>query len=290
MGRRGVLTKRVIACFDVIEGRVTKAQQFQDNIDVAPASDLAQRLYRDQVDEIIFYDITASAEKRKIDLDTVRDVARHVFVPFTVGGGIRSVDDMYEVLKAGAEKISVDSMAVRNPEIISDGADAFGRQCIVLSTQVKHVGVSDTIPSGYEVFIDGARVATGLDALEWVRTGERLGAGEICVNSIDRDGTHSGYDVDITSAVAGAVNVPVIASGGAGTVDHIAEGLTTGGASAAIISSILYSPRLPRNLSVREIKEGLARLGVPVRPWLDQADLAPSPIRTPLRPGGPDPR
>src|SRR5205085_2565578 len=156
-------------------------QQFQDNIDVAPASDLAQRLYRDQIDEIIFYDITASAEKRKIDLDTVRDVARHVFVPFTVGGGIRNIDDMYEVLKAGAEKISVDSMAVRNPDIIREGAEAFGRQCIVLSTQVKRVGVS---------------------------------------------------------------------------------------ASVAIVSSILYSPRLPRNLGVREIKEGLVARGVPVRPWL----------------------
>jgi cyclase len=269
-----VLTKRLIACFDVVNGRVTKAQQFQDNIDVAPAADLAQRLYADQIDEIIFYDITASAQKRPIDLDTVRDVARHVFVPFTVGGGIRSLDDMYEVLKAGAEKISIDSMAVRNPDIIRDGAEAFGRQCIVLSTQVKHVGVRDGIPSGYEVFIDGARVATGLDALEWVRRGAELGAGEICVNSIDRDGTHRGYDVTITRAVADAVNVPVIASGGAGTVDHVAQGLTDGGASAAIISSILYSPRLERNLGVREIKDGLAQRGVPVRPWLDDTAVS----------------
>ena len=175
---RVVLTKRLIACFDVVKGRVTKAQQFQDNIDVAPAEELAQRLYADQIDEIVFYDVTASAEKRKIDLDTVRRVAQHVFVPFTVGGGIRSVDDMFEVLKAGAEKISVDSMAVRNPEIIRDGARAFGRQCVVLSTHVKHVGIRDGIPSGYEVFIDGARLATGLDALDWVRRGEELGAGD----------------------------------------------------------------------------------------------------------------
>ncbi len=263
-----MLTKRLIACFDVIAGRVTKAQQFQDNIDVAPAEELAQQLYDDQIDEIVFYDITASAEKRKIDLDTVRRVAHHVFVPFTVGGGIRSVDDMFEVLKAGAEKISVDSMAVRNPEIIREGAEAFGRQCIVLSTQVKHVGVRPGIPSGYEVFIDGARLATGLDALDWVRRGEDLGAGEIVVNSIDRDGTASGYDLDITRAVADAVNVPVIASGGAGTVDHIADGLTAGGASAAIISSILYSPRFERNLGVRELKDGLAARGVPMRPYL----------------------
>jgi imidazole glycerol-phosphate synthase subunit HisF len=263
-----MLTKRLIACFDVVEGRVTKAQQFQDNVDVAPAEDLAAQLYSDQIDEIVFYDITASAEKRKIDLDTVRRVAGHVFVPFTVGGGIRSVDDMFEVLKAGAEKISVDSMAVRNPEIIRDGAQAFGRQCIVLSTQVKRVDTRPGIPSGYEVFIDGAREATGLDALEWVRRGEELGAGEIVVNSIDRDGTASGYDLDITRAVADAVNVPVIASGGAGNVDHIADGLTAGGAQAAIISSILYSPRLDRNVGVRELKQGLAERDVRMRPYL----------------------
>ncbi len=264
-----MLTKRLIACFDVIAGRVTKAQQFQDNIDVAPAEELAVRLYDDQIDEIVFYDITASAEKRPIDLDTVRRVAHHVFVPFTVGGGIRSVDDMFTVLKAGAEKISVDSMAVRDPEILRHGAEAFGRQCIVLSTQVKHVGVRAGIPSGYEVFIDGARLATGMDAIDWVRRGEELGAGEIVVNSIDRDGTASGYDLDVTRAVADAVNVPVIASGGAGTVEHIADGLTAGGAQAAIISSILYSPRIDRNLGVRELKDGLAAHGVPMRPYLD---------------------
>jgi cyclase len=262
-----MLTKRLIACFDVIDGRVTKAQQFQDNIDVAPAEDLAAQLYDDQIDEIVFYDITASAEKRKIDLETVRRVAREVFVPFTVGGGIASVDDMFEVLKAGAEKISVDSMAVRNPEIIREGARAFGRQCIVLSTQVKRVDPSAGVPSGYEVFIDGARQPTGLDALEWVRRGEELGAGEVVVNSIDRDGTASGYDLEITRGVADTVNVPVIASGGAGTVDHIAAGLTDGGAQAAIISSILYSPRFDRNVGVRELKDGLAWMGVPMRPY-----------------------
>jgi cyclase len=264
-----MLTKRLIACFDVVDGRVTKAQQFQDNIDVAPAEELAAGLYEDQIDEIVFYDITASAERRKIDLDTVRAVARQVFVPFTVGGGIRSLDDMFEVLKAGAEKISVDSMAVRNPEIIREGARAFGRQCIVLSTQVKHVGIRAGVPSGYEVFIDGAREATGLDALDWVRRGEELGAGELVVNSIDRDGTASGYDLGITSAMAEAVNIPVIASGGAGNVDHIAAGLTDGGASAAIISSILYSPRFDRNLGVRELKDALVERGVLVRPYLD---------------------
>jgi cyclase len=263
-----VLTKRLIACFDVVDGRVTKAQQFQDNIDVAPAEELAASLYEDQIDEIVFYDITASAERRKIDLDTVRSVARHVFVPFTVGGGIRSVDDMFEVLKAGAEKISVDSMAVRNPEIIRDGANAFGRQCVVLSTQVKRTDARPGLPSGYEVFIDGAREATGIDALDWVRRGEDLGAGEIVVNSIDRDGTASGYDLEITREVADAVSVPVIASGGAGTVDHIAAGLTEGAASAAIISSILYSPRFEENLGVRQLKQELGDRGVPLRPYL----------------------
>lgn len=263
-----MLTKRLIACFDVVEGRVTKAQKFQDNIDVAPASELAKSLYDDQIDEIVFYDITASAQKRPIDLATVRDVARHVFVPFTVGGGIRSLSDMHDVLKAGAEKISVDSMAVRNPNIISEGAAAFGNQCVVLSTQVRNVGIRDGIPSGYEVFIDGARLATGLDAIDWVRRGEDLGAGEIVVNSIDRDGTASGYDVAITRAVANAVNVPVIASGGAGTIAHIASGLTDGGASAAIISSILYSPRFERNIGVQELKAALIQVGVPMRPWV----------------------
>jgi cyclase len=263
-----MLTKRLIACFDVVEGRVTKAQQFQDNIDVAPAEELAQQLYDDQIDEIVFYDIKASAERRKLDLETVRRVAHHVFVPFTVGGGIRTVDDMFEVLKAGAEKISVDSMAVRDPDIIRAGAEAFGRQCIVLSTQVKRVGARAGIPSGYEVFIDGAREATGLDALDWVRRGEDLGAGEIVVNSIDCDGTAAGYDLEITRAVADAVNVPIIASGGAGTVDHIADGLTAGGAQAAIISSILYSPRLDRNVGVRELKDGLAARNVLMRPYL----------------------
>ncbi len=263
-----MLTKRLIACFDVVDGRVTKAQNFQDNIDVAPAADLAQQLYTDQIDEIVFYDIMASAQQRAIDLDTVTAVAEHVFVPFTVGGGIRHLDDMYTVLKGGAEKISIDSMAVRNPDIIRAGAEAFGNQCIVLSTQVKRVGRREDLPSGYEVFIDGARTATSLDAIEWVKRGVDLGAGEIVVNSIDGDGTAAGYDLEITRAVADAVTVPVIASGGAGSVDHIATGLTEGGASAAIISSILYSPRLDRNIGVEELKRGLIERGVHVRPWV----------------------
>ncbi|MCL2085095.1 MAG: imidazole glycerol phosphate synthase cyclase subunit, partial [Oscillospiraceae bacterium] len=213
-----MLTKRLIACFDIIGGRVTKAVRFQDNIDVAPAEELAEAMYRAQIDELIFYDVTASAEKRGVDIETVKRVARRVFIPFTVGGGIKSLGDMYETLKAGAEKISVDSMAVRNPQIIADGARAFGSQCVVLSTQVKRNG---QMPSGYEVFIDGARVATGMDAVEWIKRGQALGAGEICLNSIDNDGMLTGYDIELMKLAEANVSVPLIASGGAGSPAHL---------------------------------------------------------------------
>lgn len=262
-----MLTNRLIACFDIRNGMVTKAHKFQDNIDIEPASAMAVRMYEDRIDEIVFYDILASAEKRKIDLETVRDVARNVFVPFTVGGGIRTLEDMYEVLKAGAEKISIDSMAVRDPDIIRQGSLAFGRQCMVLSMQVKRVEASEKIPSGYEIYIDGARLATGMDALEWARRGEDLGAGEIVVNSIDNDGTHSGYDLVITEAVAKAVNIPVVASGGGGKPSHLVDVFTKTGASAAIISSMLYSPRIERNYTVKELKDELIAAGIPMRPW-----------------------
>ncbi len=262
-----MLAKRLIACFDMKDGLVTKAHKFQNNIDIDYADVIAEKLYFDQIDEIVFYDITASAEKRMIDLETVRSVAKQVFVPFTVGGGIRNLDDMYHVLKAGAEKISVDSMAVRNPQIITDGAKAFGSQCIVLSMQVKKVPVTAEIPSGYEIMIDGARVATGMDALKWAQRGEELGAGEICVNSIDRDGTHAGFDNEITRLVSEVVNVPVIASGGAGKPEHLLEVFTSTGATGAIISSMLYSPLMERNYSVKELKDELGKHGVPVRPW-----------------------
>ncbi len=268
-----MLTKRLIACFDIKNGMVTKAHKFQDNIDIDTAENVARRIYEDQIDEIIFYDITASFEKRKIDLETVRKVAKHVFVPFTVGGGIRNLDDMYEVLKAGAEKISIDSMAVRNPGIIREGAMAFGRQCIVLSMQVKRVEKTFRIPSGYEIAIDGARVFTGIDAVEWAKKGEELGAGEICVNSIDQDGTHSGYDIEITSLISRNVNIPVIASGGAGKPEHVAEVFTKTGASAAIISSMLYSPRMDRNYSVKEIKDKLVEYKIPVRSWIENYNI-----------------
>jgi imidazole glycerol-phosphate synthase subunit HisF len=260
-----MLTKRLIACFDIIGGMVTKAVQFQDNINVAPAEELAETMYNEQIDELIFYDITASAEKRSIDIETVKKVARRLFIPFTVGGGIKNLQDMYEALKAGAEKISVDSMAVRNPQIITEGSKAFGAQCIVLSTQVKHTGLT---PSGYEVYIDGARLATGMDAIEWVIRGQELGAGEICVNSIDRDGTLSGYDIELMKLAEVAVSVPLIASGGAGKPEHLKDLFTGTEAQAAIISSMLYSPRLERNFSVRELKDYLIQNGIEARPIL----------------------
>ncbi|HCC35514.1 MAG TPA: imidazole glycerol phosphate synthase subunit HisF [Ruminococcaceae bacterium] len=258
-----MLTKRLIACFDIIDGRVTKALKFQDNIDVAPAESLAAAMYDTGIDELIFYDVTASAEKRGIDIETVKKVARRVFIPFTVGGGIKNLSDMYEALKAGAEKISVDSMAVRNPKIISDGAKAFGSQCVVLSTQVKRTGKT---PSGYEVYIDGARLATGMDAIEWIKRGQELGAGEICLNSIDNDGTLSGYDLALMKLAEKNVSVPLIASGGAGTPEHLKALFTGTETQAAIISSMLYSPRMKQNYTVRELKEFLMGSGIPVRP------------------------
>jgi len=263
-----MLTKRLIACFDVISGRVIKARQFQNNIDIDSAESVAEKVYQAQIDEIIFYDITASSQKRRIDLETVRGVAKRVFVPFTVGGGIKNLRQMYEVLKAGAEKISIDSMAVRNPKIIKQGSDAFGRQCIVLSMQVKRVEKTARIPSGYEIAIDGARVYTGMDAVQWARKGEELGAGEICLNSIDRNGTHKGYDIEITSLVCHAVTIPVIASGGAGNIQHLIEVFTETEASAGIISSMLYSPKM-KNYSVQEIKRQLMKRRIDVRPWID---------------------
>lgn len=261
-----MLTKRLIACFDVIGDRVTKAVKFQNNIDVGPAEELAKIMYDEQIDELLFYDITASAEKRKINIDMVKRVAKCVFIPFAVGGGIKNLSDMHEVLKAGAEKISIDSMAVRNPSIIAEGARAFGSQCIILSTQVKRVEKSDKIPSGYEVYIDGARVATGMDAIEWIRRGQELGAGEICINSIDNDGTVSGYDINLMKMASEAVSVPLIASGGAGKPGHLKELFTQTAAQAAIISSMLYSPRLERNYKVAELKEYLMGENIPVRP------------------------
>lgn len=262
-----MLAKRLIACFDIIDGMVTKAVKFQDNIHIAPADILARKMYDDQIDELIFYDITASAEERKIDIASVKKVAECVFIPFTVGGGIKDINDMYEALKAGAEKISIDSMAVRNPSIIEEGAKAFGSQCIVLSVQVKRVAVTDKIPSGYEVFIDGARLATGMDAIEWIKKGQSLGAGELCLNSIDNDGTLCGYDLELMKKAGDAIRIPMIASGGAGKPEHLRDAFKETQAQAGIISSMLYSSRLEKNYSVHELKEYLDNNNVCVRPF-----------------------
>lgn len=264
-----MLANRLIACFDIINGMVTKANQFQNNIDIEKAEIVAKKTYDMQIDEIIFYDVKASVDKRPIDLELVEAVGKEVFVPFTVGGGIRNISDMYNVLKAGAEKISIDSMAVRNPQIITDGAKAFGSQCIVLSMQVKKVKRTEQIPSGYEIAIDGARIYTGMDAVEWARKGVELGAGEIVVNSIDNDGTHQGYDLDISSMIASNVSVPVIASGGAGKLDDLYDVFTKTQASAAIISSMLYSPRIEKNYTVKEIKQYLEEKNIDIRPYIN---------------------
>ncbi|MCL2628373.1 MAG: imidazole glycerol phosphate synthase cyclase subunit [Oscillospiraceae bacterium] len=252
-------TKRLIACFDVIGGRITKGYKFQDNIDIASAEEMAEIMSREQIDEIIFFDIMASAEKRNIDAQTMKKVAARVSVPFIVGGGIKDVDGMREAFDAGAGKISIDSMAVRNPQLIADGAKAFGSERIVLSTQVLK---TPSKPSGYEVYIDAAKTATGLDLIEWIKRGEQLGAGEICINSIDNDGAAGGYDIEMMKLAEANVSVPLIASGGAGKPEHLKEVFTETNAAAAIISSMLYSPRLERNYTVRELKEYLKAEGI----------------------------
>ncbi|MCL2003159.1 MAG: imidazole glycerol phosphate synthase cyclase subunit [Oscillospiraceae bacterium] len=258
------MNKRLVACFDIVNGRVTKAKQFQDNIDVAPAEELAVSMMEAGIDELIFFDVFASAEKRPIDIEMVRKVAARVTVPFTVGGGIKTLDDMRLALEAGADKVSIDSMAVRNPQLIADAAKAFGPQSVVLSTQVRR---ETKMPCGYEVYIDAAKLATGMDAMEWLRRGQALGAGEICVNSIDCDGTLAGYDLELMKKTEAAVTVPLIASGGAGKPEHLKELFKTTRAEAAIISSMLYSPRMERNYTVRELKEYLQENGVAIYPW-----------------------
>ena len=235
-----MLSKRIIPCLDVHEGRTTKGIKFKNNMDIGDPVDMARHYYDTGADEIVFYDITASHEKRDIMLDVVRRVAETIFIPFSVGGGIRTIDDMRKVLLAGAEKISVNSAAVKNPEIISHGAAAFGSQCIVLGMDVKEVGKSDTIPSGYEIVINGGRTYMGIDALEWAVRGQALGAGEICLNSIDADGTQDGYELNLTSLISSQVDIPVIAAGGAGNLEHISDVLTTGRADAALVASIVH--------------------------------------------------
>ena len=235
-----MLSKRIIPCLDVRDGKTTKGIKFKNNIDIGDPVQMARYYYEQGADELVFYDITASSDRRNIMIEVVRQVAREIFIPFSVGGGIRSLDDMREVLLAGAEKVSVNSAAVKNPEIIASGAKAFGSQCIVLGMDVKKVPVSDKIPSGYEMVINGGRTHMGIDALWWAQEAVRLGAGEICLNSIDADGTQTGYELALTKLISEAVPIPVIASGGAGIPDHLYDVLTQGQADAALIASMVH--------------------------------------------------
>lgn len=256
-----MLMKRVIPCLDVRDGRLTKGIKFAGNEDIGDPVGTARRYYEDGADEIVFYDITASHEARSIFLDVVSHVAEQIFIPFSVGGGIASVDAMRAVLLAGAEKISINSAAVKNPELIRDGAAAFGSQAVVVGMDVKAVPASQAIPSGYEVVIHGGRKDTGLDALDWAKKCETLGAGELCLNSIDADGTKDGYELTLTRLISLAVGIPVIASGGAGNPAHMVEAVTQGQASAALIASIVHYGQY----SIPQIKAAMNEAGVPVR-------------------------
>jgi cyclase len=253
-----MLMKRVVVCLDVKDGRTTKGIKFKDNADVGDPVAMARQYYRDGVDELVFYDITASAERRGILIDVVRRVAAEIFIPFCVGGGLGSVRDIREVILAGAEKVSVNSQAVRTPGIIEDGASLFGRQCIVLGMDALE---DPEMPSGYRVVIDGGRTPTKLDALAWARTAESLGAGEIVVNSIDADGTQNGYELTLTRRISEGVGVPVVASGGAGKPEHLLAVLREGKADAALIASMVHYG----SYSIAAIKKYLEKNGVPVR-------------------------
>ncbi|MCW7752490.1 imidazole glycerol phosphate synthase subunit HisF [Desulfobotulus sp. H1] len=258
---KSTMTKRIIPCLDVREGRTTKGVKFENNVDIGDPVEMARHYYETGADELVFYDITASHEKRGIMIDVVRRVAETIFIPFSVGGGIASVADMRDVLLAGAEKVSVNSAAIRSPEIIAKGADAFGSQCIVVGMDVKKVEKSETIPSGYEMVIHGGRTFTGMDALFWAKEVHRLGAGEICLNSIDADGTRDGYELALTAMISGAVSIPVIASGGGGTPLHLEKVLTEGRADAALIASMVHYG----DYTLPGIKDHLHAAGIPVR-------------------------
>ena len=256
-----MLSKRIIPCLDVRAGKLTKGIKFQGNIDIGDPVEAARAYYEQGADEIVFYDITASAEGRAIMIDVVKRVAETIFIPFSVGGGIRTVEDMRQVILAGAEKISVNTEAVKNPTLIADGARAFGSQCIVLGMDVKKINANPQVPSGYEMVIHGGRTATGIDALRWAKEAERLGAGEICLNSIDADGTRDGYEIDLTALISSQVHIPVIASGGAGKPEHLLDVLTRGKADAALIASMVHY----RTYSIAEIKGFLHERGVKTR-------------------------
>ncbi len=249
-----MLAKRIIPCLDVRDGRLTKGIKFKNNVDIGDPVKAARDYYEQGADEIVFYDISASPRGNEIMLDVVEQVAKEIFIPFSVGGGIRTVEDMRKVLLAGAEKISVNSAAVKNPAIISDGAHAFGSQCIVVGMDVQRTS------GGFEVVINGGRTPMGIDALEWAQEVERLGAGEICLNSIDADGTKDGYDLELLKLISGSVGIPVIASGGVGDLEHLYEGAING-ADAMLAASIFHYGEY----SIAEAKEFLKSKNIFVR-------------------------
>ena len=256
-----MLSKRIIPCLDVREGKTTKGIKFKNNVDIGDPVEMARFYYEQGADEIVFYDITASHEKRDIMIDVVSRVAKTIFIPFSVGGAIRTIDDMRSVLLAGAEKVSVNSAAVKNPDIISQGAKAFGNQCIVLGMDVKYVGKKQNISSGYEIVINGGRTYMGIDAVDWAIKAMNLGAGEICLNSIDADGMQQGYELNLTSLISSNVDIPVIASGGAGKPEHLFDVLTKGKADAALIASMVHYG----TYTISGIKSYLNSNGIKVR-------------------------
>lgn len=251
-----MLAKRIIPCLDVKDGRVVKGTNFVGLKDAGDPVELARRYDQEGADELVFLDITASVEERRSMFDVVKKTASDVFMPLTVGGGLRTVEDMREMLKSGADKISLNTAAVKEPDLLSKGAELFGCQCMVLAIDARKSG-----ENRWEVYINGGREATGLDVLDWARQGVALGAGEILLTSMDEDGVKTGYDVPLTRAVADAVEVPVIASGGAGELEHFYEALTAGGADAVLAASVFHYGKF----TVREVKDYLKKRGVEVR-------------------------
>jgi cyclase len=250
-------TKRIIPCLDVNKGRVVKGVNFINLIDAGDPVEVAKVYDKEGADELVFLDITASSDGRETVVDMVRRVAEQVFIPFTVGGGIRTVEDFRAILREGADKVSVNSAAIMNPQLISDAAEKFGSQCVVLAIDAKRREDG----SGWNIFKNGGRVDMGIDAVEWAVKAEKLGAGEILLTSMDCDGTKAGYDIELTKAIAQSVSIPVIASGGAGTTEHFYEALTDGEADAALAASLFHF----KELSIREVKEYLRDKGVSVR-------------------------
>jgi cyclase len=256
-----MLSKRIISCLDVRDGNLAKSIKFVNTKDIGDPVVQAKRYYEDGLDELVFYDITASSDKRAIMIEVVSQVAEQVFIPFSVGGGLRTVEDCSRVLLAGAEKINVNSAAVKRPELIAEASYAFGSQAVVLSMDILRVIPTQEIPSGYEIVINGGRTRMGIDAIEWAQTGEALGAGELVVNSIDADGTKEGYEINLTRRIAEAVTIPVIASGGGGKPDHLYDVLTRGKADAALVASMLHYGEY----TIGEIKRYLANRGLNIR-------------------------